>query len=166
MQSFISGSVCTITSLISGRSLADPLLDLARAGVRLGQRRARVERQRQVGEQPVVGAQEAQLARRLAGLLAHDPLDEVAVAGDALALARLGQRLEVGLHRVHLRHRLDDRALDLGRDLVRVLERQLARELQVQRDLDRVADAQDAQVVDLAHARDPLRRGEGALAQR
>ena len=110
-----------------GPLAADPLLDLAGARVSVGQRGAGVERERQVGEQPVVGAQEAQLARRLAGLLPDDPLDEVAVAVDALALGGLGQRLEVRLHRVHLRHRLDDRPLDLGGDLVRVLERQLAR---------------------------------------
>ena len=157
--------MCTITSLISGRSLRiRSSISLARAWASASEVPGSSD-ERQVGEQPVVGAQEAQLARRLAGLLAHDPLDEVAVAVDALALGGLGQRLEVRLHRVHLRHRLDDRALDLGGDLVRVLERQLAGELEVERDLGRVADPHDAQVVDLAHARDPLRRGERPLAQ-
>ena len=61
-------------------------------------------------------------------------------------------------HLVHLGDRLDDRALDLARDRVRLVEGELARELEVERDLRLRADGEDAQVVDLAHARHALRR--------
>ena len=80
-------------------------------------------------------------------------------------LRLLGQRLEVRLHGVHPRQRLLDRLLDLARDGVRLVERELARQLQVQRDLGSPVDAQDADVVDLAHARNAHRRRMRELAR-
>ena len=65
-----------------------------------------------------------------------------------------------------LRYRLGDLPFDLARGSMRVLEGQVCRELQVQRDLGAVLGSQHRKIVDLAHLRHVLRRGQGPLAQR
>ena len=78
----------------------------------------------------------------------------------------LRQRLEVGLDGVHLGQVGEDLALDLRGDVVRLREGERARELEVERDLGAIARAEDGDVVDLAHARNPERGGECALGDR
>src|SRR5947199_7923670 len=101
----------------------DALLDLARPRMRLAEGCRRVEPKCQLRDQALVGVDEAQLARRLAGCLAHDPLDDGALGRCVVlaALARLGDRLEVRPHGMYLGDGLRDRTLDLARDLVRLL---------------------------------------------
>ena len=69
----------------------------------------------------------------------------------------------MGLHRRHLGHSRDDRALDLLCDIVRVIQRQLAGELQVEGDLEPARRLDGHEVVDLAHRHDTHRRGANAL---
>ena len=111
----------------------------------------------QIRDEPVIGVEEPQRRRLLARRLAHDAGDDVVVVGDLLlagtgARSFFGQRLEMRLHGVDLRHRLADRTLDLLRDLVRVVERQIARQLDVERQLGAAADCEDAHVVHLTDA--------------
>ena len=143
---------------------ADALLDLARARVRLVEPALRVETEGEERDETAVGAQHAQLARFLAGDLADDPLDIGAVDCDLPAGRRLCERLEMGLHRVHLGDRGADRALHPLRDRVRLLERQVAGQLEVERDLGPSVHLDEREVVDLAHARHGERCGVRALA--
>ena len=69
------------------------------------------------------------------------------------------------LDSVDLGQRLPDRGFDRRRDAMSLLERELARQLEVQRHLDALADAQDGDVVDLAHRRDRERRGQSLLPE-
>ena len=163
MQSFIVGSVCTTTSAISGPLPPDELLDPARVGVR-GRERAGAEPQRQVGDEPLVGVDEAQLRGIDAELGAHDAAHGRGVAGDLVARGFLAERLEMRLHRRHLRHRQLDRPLDLLGDRVRLLEREVAGKLEVERELGAAVDRDDRDVVHLAHARHVERRSVRALA--
>src|SRR6478609_6288695 len=82
------------------RTLAsDSLLDLARARVRLVEPAGAFECERQERDEAVVRAQEAQLARRLAGLLLDDACDDRGAVGlDLACLALLRERLQVRLH--------------------------------------------------------------------
>src|SRR2546430_2562786 len=114
------------------RALApDELLDPARVGVRVG-KRVRAEPQRQVGDETLVGVDEAQLGRIDAQLGADDATHGRGVACDLRAGRFLAERLEVRLHRGHLRNRTLDRALDLLADRVRLLEREVAWKLEVE----------------------------------
>src|SRR5579884_3424180 len=60
----------------------DQLLDAARLLVRVGKRDRALEAQRQVGDEALVGVEEAQVGRLAPGRRADDPLDGIAVAGD------------------------------------------------------------------------------------
>ena len=89
----------------------------------------------------VVGAQEAQLARRPARRLAHDPLD----GAPGRALSSLASDVSVSGSRCVCTAStsgaaVEDRALELLGDLVRRLERHLARQLQVERQLEPAVD--------------------------
>ena len=127
-----------MTSAISGRSRRmRSSISLARACA--SESAARVEAEREERDEALVGAEEAE-PRGGAPVWprADDPPRTVdGVRLDARARAVLGERLDVRLHGVGLRHRLLDRALDLGRDGVRLLEREVARQLEVERDLRR-----------------------------
>ena len=103
-------------------------------------------------------------ARIDAELGADDAAHGRGVAGDLVARGFLAERLEMRLHRRHLRNRSLDRSLDLLGDRVRLLEREVARELEVERELGAAVDRDDRDVVHLAHARDVERRGVRALA--
>ena len=147
--------------------MADALLDLARPGVRIGEAALGFQPERQVRDEPLGRVQEAKLARLVSGDLADDAEDDVAfgrVVGHATAFTCLGERFEMRLHGVDLRHGGGDRLLDLIRHLVRLLQPQLAGQLEVQRDLRPAADVQHADVVDLAHARDSERGGVCTVA--
>ena len=158
------GSVWTITSAISGCSRRmSSSISLARAWASSRLALA-VEAESEERDEADVGAQEAQLARRPARRLAHDPLDRGRVDALLARLRRLGERLEVRLHRVDLGRRGEDRVLELLGDVVRLLERHLARQLEVQRELEPAADVDEREVVDLAHARHGQRGGVRALA--
>src|SRR3954465_1152776 len=89
----------------------DELLDLARARMGGVEGRAAVEAQREEGDEPDLRAEEAQLARRAARRLADDSLDGARVDALLARLRRLRQRLEMGLHGVHLRDGREDRVL-------------------------------------------------------
>ena len=160
------GSVCTTTS-------ADPRdrscarrssIALARPCA-VGERAAALEREREEDDDAVVGAHEPQLARRRAGLLAHDAARR---RPRRCRSPRLGGLSASGsrcvLHGLDLGHGGQDRALDLLGDLVRALEREVARKLQMERDLDAPVDLEHGQVVDLAHLRDGERGREHSLA--
>ena len=128
-------------------------------------------REREEGDQPDLGVQEAELARLGARRLDDDLAEGLGLRG-ALALGhgacrrRLGQRLQVRLDRVDLGQRVEDLVLDGGRDLVRVRERITAGELEVEGDLGAPSDLEDDDVVHLAHPRLPHRSRVGALANR
>ena len=109
----------------------DELLDPARIGV-CGRECAGAEPQRQVGDEPLVGVDEAQLGRIDAQLGADDAMNRRGVAGDLCAGRFLAERFEVRLDRRHLRDRTLDRALDLLADRVRLLEREAAGKLEVE----------------------------------
>ena len=85
---------------------------------------------------------------------------------DELARSHLGERLEVGLHRGDLGDGVDDRPLDLLRDLVGLVERQVAGELQMERQLDVTSERDDAEIMDLADPRDGHRGCERAVPER
>src|SRR6476659_2187640 len=110
------------------RALApDSLLDLARARVRLVEPARAFERERQERNETVVGAQEAQLPRRLAGfLLDHARHDRGAVGLDLARRTLLRKWLEMCLHAGDLGHRGADRRLEVFGDRVRLLEGEVA----------------------------------------
>ena len=116
-----------------GSGAAQPLLDLARPGMRFGERRGRVEPQREEGDDALLRPQQPQLAQRATGGSLGSRLDLGCL--DELACTCLREWLEVGLHRGDLPDGADDRTLDLLRDLVRLVERQVAGQLQMERDL-------------------------------
>ena len=109
----------------------DELLDPARVCVRVGEG-VGAEPQREVGDETLVGVDEAQLGRIDAQLGADDAAHGRGVARDLRAGRFLAERLEVRLHRGHLRNRTLDRALDLLADRVRLLEREVAWKLEVE----------------------------------
>src|SRR5581483_4826247 len=75
------------------------LLDLARPRMCLVESAGRVEAERQEGDEPGIGAEEAELARLGARQLVHDPAHVRLAPGAHLARrAALGERLEVRLH--------------------------------------------------------------------
>src|SRR3954470_20151521 len=94
-----------------GLRLAYELLDLAGAGMGVVEGRLAVEAEREERDEAVGGPQKAQLARRAAGRLAHDALDGARVEALLARLGELGERLEMRLHRVELRYRVEDRTL-------------------------------------------------------
>src|SRR5205823_14166408 len=107
------------------------------------------EPEREVGDEPLVGLEEAKLVRLAPGLLANDARDGRPVARDLVGarsarLAGFGERLEVRLHGLDLRHGLADGTLDLLRDLVRLLEREIAGQLEMQRELRPRVERDDA----------------------
>ena len=126
-------------------------------------RSLRFEPEREEGDDAVVGAHEAELARVGTRLLAYRGLDGRGVDGDLLSGRRLFQRLDMRLDGPHLGHLSEDRGLDALRDVVCLVEREGARELQVQRDLDAPVDVEHREVVDLAHVRDRERRREARV---
>src|SRR5947207_1304010 len=137
---------------------ADSLLDLARAGVGVRKRRARVQAERDVDEQSVTRLQETELTWLGSSRLAYEAHDGIRIDVVRLSPAcLLGEWLQVRLHGVHLGDVLDDGALDLRRRLVRVLERQMAWQLQMERHLRSAADVEDAHVVHFAHLRNAER---------
>src|SRR4029453_6165732 len=86
-----------------GQVAAYVLLDLTREGVRVGQRAPRVEAQRKEGDEPLLGLEKANLARRSPGSAGDDPPDALCISLDVRARGgtpggRLAQRLEVRLH--------------------------------------------------------------------
>ena len=158
------GSVWTITSAISGcaRRMSSSI-SLARAWAssrRLWPSRPSVRN----ATRPTSVRRKRSSRGALPGRLAHDPLDRGRVERLLLPGRRLGERLEVRLHRVDLGRRGADRLLDLLGHLVRGLERHLARQLEVQRQLEAAGDVDERKVVDLAHARHRQRRRVRALA--
>ena len=164
MQSFTRQGLGVHDDVGDLRTLApDQLLDPARVGVR-GRERARAEPQRQVGDEPLVGVDEAQLRGIDAELGAHDAAHGGGVAGYLVARGFLAERLEMRPHRRHLRNRQLDRSLDLLGDRVRLLEREVAGELEVEGELGAAVDRDDRDVVHLAHARDAERRSVRPLA--
>ena len=149
----------------------DPLLHLARERVRGGERRLRVEAQREMRNATARTLDKAQLPRRRARSGAHDANDRVGIAPrlarrDAVPGARWKEGLDVGLDALDLGRGLHDRALDLRGDGVRLVEGEVAWELQVERELRRVVHGHDAQVVHLAHARHAHGRRVCTLAHR
>src|SRR4051812_21334345 len=119
--------------------IADARLDLARAGVRVGERGARGETEREERDQPLGPLRDPQPARLASDSLTPDPATAAGLAATAPARVRvlaLGPRLEVRLLRRDRGNRRPNRALDLFGDLVSLFERQVARKLQVQRNLD------------------------------
>src|SRR5689334_3863324 len=112
--------------------VADARLDLARARMRVGERSARVEAERQERDEALVRLEEAQLARLMAHLLANDPANVAGLDAAVLDCAHvlvLRQRLEVRLHGGDRGEGGANGELDLLGDLVRLLERQVAGKL-------------------------------------
>src|SRR3954464_8669335 len=104
--------------------IAEARLDLARAGVRVGERGARVETEREERDQPLGRLQEPQLARLASDFLTHNPANVAGLGATVLDRAHAPvlawasvldrqPRLEVRLHRRHLTKRGPNRALDL-----------------------------------------------------
>ena len=158
------GSVWTITSAISGcsrRMSSSIALACAcasssrhwpsRPSVRKATRPTSVRRNRSSrGGRPVASR--------------HDALDRVGVDALLARLRGLGQRLEVRLHGVELRHGGEDRVLELLGHVVRCLEGHVARQLQMQRQLEASPEVDEGEVVDLAYPRHGQRGRVGALA--
>ena len=155
MQSLI-GSVCTITSATSGRARRSRSSTSLAQRVSVGERRGRVEAERDERDDAFLRPEQPQLAQRATGSALGRGLDLGCL--DELAGSHLGERLEVGLHRGDLGDGVDDRPLDLLGDLVGLVERQVAGQLQVERELDVTSERDDAEVVDLAHPRDATSR--------
>src|SRR5262249_48654964 len=128
-----------------GALLADPLLDRAGGGVRGLKLGVRVEGEGQERDETAVRLEEAQLARRSAGLVADDAQDR-----GLLALRRAGRRsmafgdvrkwLEVRPDDCDLGDRGEDRGLNVLGGVVSVVEGELAGQLEVERDLRPAAD--------------------------
>ena len=105
----------------------DPLLDVARERVRLGERPGGVHPEGEERDEPDLGVEEAELAGLGARGLEHDlpqgfglglPLPRRHRARDS----RLGERLEVGLDGVDLGQPVEDLVLDGRSDLMRLGE--------------------------------------------
>ena len=133
--------------------------------MRVGERGLRAETERELRDDAFVGLEETDVVGHHADGVADDATDRGGVAGDDGGPRLLRERFEVRLHRRDLRHRRDDRPLDVFGDRMRLPERQLPGQLQVKRDLGPAVDRQDADVVHLAHERNPERGGERALAE-
>ena len=139
--------------------------------MRVGERAARVHRKREEGDEPDLRVQEAKLARLGPGRLNDDPPERLSLRR-TLALENrtgrrgLGQRLEVGLHGVHIGQRFEDLVLHRRGDVVCLLEGVPARELEMEGDLGAAADLEHDDVVHLAHTRLAQRGRVGALADR
>ena len=100
----LHGSVCTITSEISGRSRRISSSTRLASACATESCVPPSSAQREIRDEPVVGVEETELQRIAAGLAAHDPRDGLGVARDLRvgrprAGALLGQRLEMRLHR-------------------------------------------------------------------
>src|SRR5262249_32387992 len=103
----------------------DQLLDPARVRMR-GRERVRAEAQRQACDEAVGRVDEAQLRRIDAELGPNDAAHGRGVAGDLGARGLLAERLEMCLHRRHLRNRVLDRPLDLLGDGMGLFQRESA----------------------------------------
>ena len=158
------GSVWTITSATSGRARR------SRSSTSLA--RACASASVEPGSRPSVRKATTPFSVRSSRSSRGSPpaaratASSISAAVDLLARVDLRERLEMRLHRADLGDGAHDLALDLLRDLVRLLEREVARQLQVERELRVPVERDDAEVVDLPHARHAQRRGVGALAQR
>ena len=153
-----------------GLSLADPGLDLARAGVRGGERARRVDRERQQDDEPSSARRS-----RSSGAPRRSPRGRshgrVRAAGPprppserSRSTARRAARDASA--RIDLRKSLGDRRLDLRGDLVRLVEGELPGELQVERDLRcGRRRASTRRRCGSRARRDPKGRGERALPQ-
>ena len=67
------------------------------------------------------------------------------------------------LHAVDFGHRLEHCLFERGRQVVGLVERERAGKLQMKRELGPIADPEERNIVDLAHARNMECRSEGAL---
>ena len=149
-----------------GQLLAQPLLDLARARVRVGERRCRVEPEREERDEPLVRAQEAQLPRRAAGRprarsarprrvgeLDRRRSPRRAARGASAPTSTSGTAAQIARSTSSATSCASSSGSSPGS--FRCSESSV-----------RAADVDEAQVVDLADPRDRERRGVGALAQR
>ena len=111
--------------------------------MRVGERVA-IDSQGQVGDEPVVGVDEAQLRDGSTPSSSRTMrLDRRGVSCDLGSHRLLVERLEVRLHRRDLGNRALDRALDLLGDRVCLLQREVARQLEVERELGAAVDREN-----------------------
>ena len=136
-----------------GQLASDSLLDRARLRVRVGERRRRVEAERQVGDDAFGVRRKRSSRGGPAGLALDEALDPPSASRSISGLPPgLGERLRCVWTASTSGTAAHDRALDLLGDLVRLVERQVAGKLEVEETSARSA-TQDAHVVHLAHAR-------------
>ena len=149
----------------AGIRRADPLGHGGGAVVCVGERRRAVDRERDEHDEALVGLERAECARRAAGELDDLALDpRELLRGDASGRS-LGERLEVGLDRAHLRDVPLDRTLDLLGERVRNGEVEVAWELHVERHLEPFTGVDQDEIVKLAYLGDGRAR-EGILKLR
>src|SRR5262245_15787481 len=99
-----------------GTCAPDPLLDLARACVSVGESAVPLEAKREMSDDTVRCVQKAEPPRLGACDLANDATHELAlrrVIGETASFPGLGQRLEMSLDCIRLRDGVGDRPFDL-----------------------------------------------------
>ena len=149
-----------------GHRAAHALLDRARPAVRVRERPAPSSPSVRKTTMPS-SVRTMRTSRAIAPVSSRTAASIAAVSISTASPAAVSRdRLEVRLHRTHLRRVAQDRRLDLLGDLVRGVERELAGKLQVQRHLGPPVDLEHREVVDLANVRDGERRRENALLKR
>src|SRR5947208_14993440 len=92
--------------------------------------RCRIEAERHKRDEAFLGLEEPKLARRRAGRVADDLLDESSIPLHGCPPGRPGERLQMRPDGGDLRYRLGDLPFDLAPRRMRVLEAQVGRELE------------------------------------